>query len=323
MTPDQLGAGRVNVARAVVEAQQLASAVPAASVSRVAVGAPLASVGETVAVRVEVRSAGAFPVIGREVSLRSNRASDAVTSERASTDSQGVATFQLRAAEEGIAELRAEVGGTLIGTARAVFARALTAPIGIGSLLRGSAATVYLIASDGKRYVFPDSQTFRSWVPDANGVQLVGDAILAAFPLGGLVTIRPGTFLVKVQTDPKTYAVESGSVLRWVPDEATAIALYGAAWAARVVDVPDAFFTNYRTGAPVSALAHPNGAILEDARDGERYLIVAGQRRRFASTLAFLKNGFQWRDVIRVPAVAYPDGAPIAEREVGLAQSVL
>gem|GEM_PF-484344 len=322
VTADQLGAGRVNLAAAVAAARAQVAAVPAASASRVTVSSPLASVGETVAVRVEVRSASALPIIGREVSLRSGRASDVVAPERASTDSAGVATFQLRATEEGIAELRAEVGGELMGTGRAVFARALSAPIGVGSLLRGSAATVYLIASDGKRYAFPDAQTFRSWYPDDVGVQRVPDAILAAFPLGGLAHIRPGTFLVKIQTDPKTYAVEYGGVLRWVPDEATAIALYGTAWAARVVDVPDAFFTNYRIGATVSASAHPTGAILEDARDGERYLIVSGQRRRFTSTLAFLKNGFQWRDVLRAPAVAYPDGAPIADREVTLASPV-
>ncbi len=322
VTADQLGSGRLNIARAVTEAQQLASAVPSAAQSRLTPGAALAGIGDAVAVRIEIKSANGIAIIGREAVAQSTRASDVVEPSRVTTDGQGAATVTIRASEEGIAELTATVGTTTIGPARVVFARATTAPIGTGSLLRGSPATVYIVGSDGKRYAFPDAQTFRSWYADANGVQRVSDVVLAAFPLGGLVTIRPGTFLVKIQTDPKVYAVETTGVLRWVPSEETARAIYGERWAARTVDVPDAFFVTYRVGTPIAGVEPPAGTILEDVRDGERYLITAGQRRRFTSTLAFLKNGFQWRDVVRVSAIAYPDGSPIEGREVGLAQPV-
>ncbi|MBI4450313.1 hypothetical protein HY634_04590, partial [Candidatus Uhrbacteria bacterium] len=318
----QLGAGRINVGRAVVEAQRQASATPSPASSLLTVSTPLAGIGELVTVRAEVRGGGSFPIIGREVTIRSSRASDVVSPSAAVTDAQGIATVSVRASAEGIAELTATVDQQHIGTARAVFVRALSAPVGAGSLLRGSAATVYIIGSDGKRYAFPDAQTYRSWYADANGVVRVPDVVLSAFPLGGLVTIRPGTFLVKIQTDPKTYAVEPNGTLRWVPSEEIARALYGDAWNRRIVDVPDAFFATYRSGEAIGG-AHPTGALVEDARDGERYLIAAGQRRRFASTLAFLKNGFQWRDVVTVPAVTYPDGSPITDREVALAQPVM
>jgi hypothetical protein len=276
-----------------------------------------------VTVRLELKSANGVAIVGRELAIRSNRTSDAVEPARVTTDGQGIATVTVRAAEEGIAELSATIDTTTVGPARVVFARATTAPIGSGSLLRGTGSTVYIVGSDGKRYAFPDAQTFRSWYADDSSVQRVGDAVLAAFPLGGLVTIRPGTFLVKIQTDPKTYAVESGGTLRWVPSEEIAASIYGPAWAKRVVDVPDAFFTTYRIGAAIATGELPNGTILEDARDGERYLVTGGSRRRFASTLAFLKNGFQWRDVVRVPAVTHPDGLLITEREPALAQPVL
>lgn len=322
VTADQLGAGRINAARAVTDAQQRASAVPSAAASRIAPGAALASVGDAVAVRIELKSTNGIAIVGRELMIRSTRASDAVEPSRVTTDGQGIAATTIRAAEEGIAEIVATIDTTTIGPARVVFARATTAPIGSGSLLRGSTATVYIVGSDGKRYAFPDAQTFRSWYADDSGVQRVNDVILAAFPLGGLVTIRPGTFLVKVTTDPKTYAIEPGGMLRWVSDETTAIALYGSTWAKRVVDVPDAFFINYRVGVPVSASAHPTGVMLEDIRDGQRYYIASGQRRRIDSTLAFLKNSFQWRDVLRVSTVAYPDGSSITDREVTLAQPV-
>lgn len=322
VTPDQLGSGRVNIARAVVEAQRQASAIPSPASSRLTVSTPLAGLGEMVTVRAEVRSGGSFPIIGRAVTIQSSRASDVVSPNAPVTDAQGVATVSLRASSEGIAELTAMVDQQVVGTARVVFVRALAQPVGAGSLLRGSAATVYIIGSDGKRYAFPDAQTHRSWYPDTNGVARVPDAVLSAFPLGGLVTIRPGTFLVKVQTDPKVYAVEGSGTLRWIASEEVARTLYGDAWNHRIVDVPDAFFATYHSGEAVGGV-HPMGALLEDIRNGERYLVAAGQRRHITSTLAFLKNGFQWRDIVQVPAVSYPDGAPIVDREPLLASPVL
>ena len=60
-------------------------------------------------------------------------------------------------------------------------------------------------------------------------MNVVTDAQLAAYAIGGNVTYRPGTRLVKIQSDPKVYAVDAHGVLRWVKTEAAAIALYGSA----------------------------------------------------------------------------------------------
>ena len=65
------------------------------------------------------------------------------------------------------------------------------------------------------------------------------------------MTYRPGAKLVKIQTDPKVYAVSRNGVLHWVKTEALATALYGANWNTRVDDVPDTFFTNYTVGTPI------------------------------------------------------------------------
>lgn len=321
-TAGRVGAGRLNLARAVQEASQQAAQVPSAGTTTMTVGTPLASVGDAVAIRVSARSASGTPLMGRIVRVRSHRATDSVQPAETTTDAGGDAVLTVRASSEGIAEFSVTVDAIDVGIVRVVFARALTAPIGPGSLLRGTASAVYIVSADGKRYVFPDAQTHRSWYADAHSVQRVPDVVLAAFPLGGLVTIRPGTFLVKVQSDPIVYAVEPTAMLRAIPDEPTARALFGDAWAQRVVDVPDTFFTAYRTGSPLTATIHPTGTLLEDTRDGTRYLIASGQRRRIDSTLAFLKNGFQWRDVLRVSAVGYSDGLPIADRESALAQPV-
>jgi hypothetical protein len=121
-----------------------------------------------------------------------------------------------------------------------------------GILIKGTSVTsVYFLASDNKRYVFPNDKAYLSWYADFSGITVVSDQDLASFPIGGNVTYRPGKKLVKIQTDPKTYAVDKGGVLRWVTTEAVAAQLYGANWNQQIDDVPDIFFANYTIGAPI------------------------------------------------------------------------
>ncbi len=122
-----------------------------------------------------------------------------------------------------------------------------------GDLLKASGDAVYYFGANGKRYVFPTAQTYRSWYTDFSQVKTIGDAELATYPLGGNVTYRPGVRLVKVTTDPKVYAVGANGELRWITSESVAVALYGATWNTNVDDLPDAFFVNYRMGAPIQA----------------------------------------------------------------------
>lgn len=134
-----------------------------------------------------------------------------------------------------------------------------------GTLIKANQAAVYYFAGDGKRYVFPNERAYATWFSDFASVTTVSDAELSAIPLGGNVTYRPGVKLVKIQTDPKVYAVAGGGTLRWVQTEAVAVALYGAGWAANVDDVPDAFFVNYGIGAPIVAASDFSPAAARDA----------------------------------------------------------
>lgn len=136
-------------------------------------------------------------------------------------------------------------------------------PLAAGALIKladdGNASTtvdsaVYTLGSDGKRHAFPAESVFYSWYTDFSGVKIVSAEKMASYPLGKNVTIRPGTKLVKIQTDPKTYAVSAGGTLRWIPTEALAISLFGANWATKVVDVADTFFGNYVMGPDLSSL---------------------------------------------------------------------
>ena len=115
-------------------------------------------------------------------------------------------------------------------------------------LISGSTSAVYFLGSDGKRYVFPDELTYFSWFPDFSGVEQISDTELASYQLGGNVTIRPGTRLVKITSSPQVYAVASRGVLRWIETEEVATGLYGSNWAQQVRDIPDSFFFSYRIG---------------------------------------------------------------------------
>jgi len=161
-------------------------------------------------------------------------------------------------------------------------------------------SSVYFLAGDSKRYVFPNEATYFSWYSDFSGVVTIPQSELESYPLGANVTVRPGTKLVKITTDPKVYAVEPDGMLVHVPDETTAIALWGENWAQRVIDVPDAFFTNYTvTGSEVSADAYPAGSLV--MLPGEATVYYIGSARAITSEAAFLANRFKWDDVITAP----------------------
>ncbi|MDD5071899.1 MAG: hypothetical protein PHQ42_04160 [Patescibacteria group bacterium] len=182
-----------------------------------------------------------------------------------------------------------------------VVAPEASAAASAGSLIKmDGLSSVYYLGADGKRYVFPNEQTYFSWYSDFSSVVTIPQSELESYPLGANVTIRPGTKLVKITTDPKVYAVEPSGTLKWVPDEATAAALYGAEWAKRVVDVSDAFFTNYTVSATnVSSTAYPTGSLVKFGTEADVYYINAdGTASKVATEAAFTANRFKWSDVI-------------------------
>jgi hypothetical protein len=120
-----------------------------------------------------------------------------------------------------------------------------------GSLIKGSLSSVYYCGSDGKRYVFPNIGAYSSWYADFSAVETISNSQLALIPLGGNVTYRPGKKMIKIQTDPKVYAVARGGVLRWVSSEVVARTLFGDGWNRMIDDVSDAFFIDYKIGNPI------------------------------------------------------------------------
>ncbi len=122
-----------------------------------------------------------------------------------------------------------------------------------GELIKGSGPAVYYFAVDGKRYVFPTEKTYFTWYDNFDSVMTITDAELAAIPLGANVTYRPGVRMVKIESDPKVYAVAKNGELRWIETEALAESLYGPNWATHIDDIPVGFFTSYTLGVAISS----------------------------------------------------------------------
>ncbi|MFC1598725.1 beta strand repeat-containing protein [Patescibacteria group bacterium] len=134
-----------------------------------------------------------------------------------------------------------------------------------GDLIKASLPAVYYYGADGSRYVFPNEKTYMTWYSDFSSVVTVTDDELAAIPIGGNVTYRPGIKMLKIQTDPKAYAVEQNGTLRWVKTEAVASCLFGSEWTSLIDDVSDAFFVNYTVGSPVEDCADYTATDAENA----------------------------------------------------------
>jgi len=190
-----------------------------------------------------------------------------------------------------------------------------------GDLIKASGPEVYYYAADNKRYVFPNEKTYFSWFSDFSSVMTISDAELASILIGGNVTVRPGTMMVKIQTDPKTYAVGHDGLLHWVESEAVASALYGANWNQRIWDVPDSFFPNYTVGASLSTPVHADGTLIQYSSSPDIYVMADGMKRHFTSEAAFAANGYKMSDVITT-SVSYPDGADVTGREGRLADVI-
>lgn len=111
--------------------------------------------------------------------------------------------------------------------------------------------TVYYCGTDGMRYVFPNEATYFSWYTDFSSIQIVSPDTLTLIPIGGNVTIRPGSFIARFDYDENLYAVAPNGFLRQLTSESVASQLYGPDWQANIVDLSDALWPNYQLGEAI------------------------------------------------------------------------
>ncbi len=184
--------------------------------------------------------------------------------------------------------------------------------------------TVYYIGLDAKRHPFMTLPIFMSWYQNFSDVHIVDGPTLASIPLGNPILVRPGTHLVKIVSDPKTYYVEPGYKLRWVHDEATAQALVGPGWNRDIIDIDPTLFILFTVGEPITMdtlfAGWPAAAVLKEPNSPNIWYTTGTGRRLFTSMDAFTANNFQLRFVrnnvstgwlslpIENPIIGFEDG---------------
>jgi len=160
-----------------------------------------------------------------------------------------------------VATAIATMGSVALPAATLAQVNAPSAVFSPGDLIKGkSFSSVYYYAPNGKRYVFPNEKTYFTWYTDFSKVKTISDAQLGVIPIGGNVTYRPGFKMVKVTTDPRTYVIDQGGILRHVTSEQLANTLYGLSWKSKIDDLPDPFFINYKVGTAIQTASDYNPA---------------------------------------------------------------
>ncbi|MFA6522258.1 MAG: hypothetical protein WCT24_01535 [Patescibacteria group bacterium] len=181
-----------------------------------------------------------------------------------------------------------------------------------GDLIKGSSlSTLYYYGYDGSRYTFPNLKTYETWYLNFSGVQTLSDSALAAIPLAGNVVYRPGSYWVKIQSDPKTYAVSTDGTIRWIETETVATNFAGSNWNTQIHDVPDTFFVDYTVGTSLMDADAFDGMMW---KDGSNYYADVDGAKRLVSSAGRTANNMRdvyFLDGTGIDASALSSGAEI------------
>ncbi len=130
--------------------------------------------------------------------------------------------------------------------------------VNIGDYIKSkSFDTVYFIGEDLKRHPFLNESLYFTWENSFGSLKLVTDATLPEFEIGSPMLPNPDSSLVKIQSNEKTYAIESdfenpfNPILRWITSEGIAESLYGENWDEFVIDLPPTLFSHFQFGEDI------------------------------------------------------------------------
>ena len=158
---------------------------------------------------------------------------------------------------------------------------------------------VYYVGLDGKRHPYVNGTIYQSWYTDFSKVKVIDSTTMSKVTLGRPILPRPGSYWVKIQSDPKTYYVSpDGYTLRWIQDEATAVLLGGSDWNKKIIDIEPTFFTKFNSdGAVITtttlASSWPEGSLVKSTTDTTTWYITKTGRRAVTSAEVLKANYFQ------------------------------
>lgn len=127
----------------------------------------------------------------------------------------------------------------------------------------GKSPHIYYIATNGKRYRFPDTATYSTWYDSYGVIKEISPDIFKQISAGGVpITSRPGAKLITFKGSNRVYVVLSGAYIRWVKKEKIAEQIYGKNWQKELIEIPLNQVTQYIIAQPLNNAAEYN-AFLE------------------------------------------------------------
>ncbi|HEX9664421.1 MAG TPA: hypothetical protein VGA49_01215 [Patescibacteria group bacterium] len=118
-------------------------------------------------------------------------------------------------------------------------------------LIQAPNGWIYYVSDNGKRYIFPNTGTFKSWFGEYQSeIKQASFEELAEIELGGNVTYRPG-YLIQTPTDPKIYWTSFNSQLRPFVSQDIVQEIYGKNWVDLAEELENFYFTNYEIGEAI------------------------------------------------------------------------
>ncbi len=146
-------------------------------------------------------------------------------------------------------------------------------------------SAVYLVSPEMKRMYFPNAEVYNSWYKDFSGITTIDSSCVDAYPSGGGVNFRPGSFLVKSAVSPSVFAVGPNNMKHKLGSEAVASALYGSNWGKLVRVLPDVFDSNYNVGAELTTAMLHNGQLVKKSGDSTVYFVMDGKTVKVEGSL--------------------------------------
>lgn len=106
-----------------------------------------------------------------------------------------------------------------------------------------SSPKVYLL-KDNVPYWFYNAFVFSQYYDDFSGLEFVSEEEMASYGEEQYMPMKVGT-LVKEDFSPKVYEVGADWKIRWIPNEAEALSLYGEKWSEKVNTIPSEYLIRY------------------------------------------------------------------------------
>ena len=131
-------------------------------------------------------------------------------------------------------------------------------PCGVYARTSETCKAVYYYGNDGKRHVFPNESVFFTWYNDFDDVVEVSQDFMSSLTIGKNVTYRPGSVVVKFDSSPKVYAIQTDRTLRHYTTLSLLKSDYGSYWTNVLAKVPDSLYSNYTIGSDIDSTSDYN-----------------------------------------------------------------